>query len=81
MVRECLHPANRGSCDAFSFDRGFDYLRRRRNLLLGHRQVCQGSSPGEPSQAAGGPDLPGGDSSAGAAAGGDQLALGLPDRS
>jgi hypothetical protein len=26
----------RGGCNAFSLDRGFDYLRRRRDLLLGH---------------------------------------------
>ena len=58
-----------GGCHAFGLDRRFDYLRGRRNLLLGHRQVCQGSSPGKPAQTAGGADLPGIDPAAGIAAG------------
>ena len=68
----CRHRTCTGDCHAFSLDRGFDYLRHRRNLLLGHRQVCQRVAPGRPAQAIGGVDLPGVDPSAGAAARGNQ---------
>jgi hypothetical protein len=42
----------------FGFDRCFDYCRRRRNLLLGHRQVCQRSPIIESAQIARGAHLP-----------------------
>jgi hypothetical protein len=42
----------------FGFDRRFDYCRRRRNLLLGHRQVCQRPPTIESAQIARGPHLP-----------------------
>jgi hypothetical protein len=42
----------------FGFDRCFDYCRRRRNLLLGHRQVCQRPPTIESAQIACGAHLP-----------------------
>jgi hypothetical protein len=42
----------------FGFDRCFDYCRHRRNLLLGHRQVCQRPPTIESAQIARGAHLP-----------------------
>jgi hypothetical protein len=58
---------NRGGYYALSLNRGSNYLRRRRNLFLGHRKVRQRQSIGKPSQTARRADLRRGDPSAGAA--------------
>ena len=40
-VAEAHHRTSKGGSYAFSLNRGSDYLRRRRNLFLGHRKVRQ----------------------------------------
>jgi hypothetical protein len=51
----------KGDRDAFGFDWCSDYCRHRRHLLLGDRQVCQGSPVGAATQASRDPDLSRGD--------------------
>ena len=58
----------------FGFDRRFDYCRRRRNLLLGHRQVRHRRSISKSAQVARGAHLPRRDFATSAAANGNILA-------
>src|SRR5712671_4344473 len=62
-------PGKKGDGYDFTSDRYSDYLRRRRDLLLGHRQVCPRWTTCKSSQAARGADLSLGHPSAGFAPG------------
>ena len=63
----------RGGKYDFGLNQRFDYLRSRRDLLLGHRTVCQGPSFGQSAETAGDTCLCGGDPSAGVSALGELL--------
>src|SRR3981189_1606942 len=64
-------PGQQGDGYDFTSDRYSDYLRRRRDLLLGHRQVCPRWTTCKSSQAARGADLSRFYPSAGFATGGN----------
>ena len=66
-----LRPGQQGDDYDFTSDRYSDYLRRRRDLLLGHREVCPRWTTCKSSQAARGADLSRGYPSAGSAIGGN----------
>ena len=70
-----LRPGQQGDGYDFTSDRYSDYLRRRRDLLLGHRQVCPRWTTCKSSQAARGADLSCGHPSAGSAASGNWWTL------
>jgi len=74
-VTQCR--TSRGISYDFSLDRGSDYLRRRRDLFLGHRKLRQRPSFGKSSQTARGANLLGGDPSAGVAVGGNLLVMAI----
>src|ERR1700681_2092002 len=70
-----LRPGQQGDDYDFTSDRYSDYLRRRRDLLLGHREVCPRWTTCKSSQAARGADLSCGHPSAGSATGGNWWTL------
>src|SRR5882724_1708652 len=70
-----LRPGQQGDDYDFTSDRYSDYLRRRRDLLLGHREVCPGWTTCKSSQAARGADLSCGHPSAGSATSGNWWTL------
>src|SRR5712664_2868578 len=80
-LRDCcvrlarLRPGQQGDDYDFTSDRYSDYLRRRRDLLLGHREVCPRWTTCKSSQAARGADLSCGHPSAGSATGGNWWTL------